>query len=60
MRLNRHSSRVVAENGLGEGAPLEGFAPVAARPSNPVPDRPSTPRVTAVEKKAVKLEWYVH
>ena len=49
----------MAENATGEGAPLEGFAPVAAKPSNPVPEQPATPRVAAVDKKAVKLEWFV-
>ena len=32
---------------------------MAAKPSNPVPDKPSTPRVSAIEKKSVKLEWFV-
>ena len=58
-RIIELAPRVVAENGMGEGAPLEGFAPVAAKPSNPVPDKPSAPRVAAVEKKSVKLEWFV-
>ena len=57
--MTEFAFRVMAENGMGESAPLEGFAPVAAKPSNPVPDRPSTPRVVAVEKKSVKLEWFV-
>jgi hypothetical protein len=51
--------RVLAANLMGDGPPLEAFAPVAAMPANPVPDQPSTPKVVEMDKKWVKIEWFV-
>ncbi|XP_059095455.1 twitchin-like [Tigriopus californicus] len=51
--------RVLASNTNGEGEPLECFVPVCPMPSNPVPDKPSTPKVKAQDKKWVSLEWFV-
>ena len=51
--------RVTAGNSQGEGEPLECFVPVCAKPSNPVPEKPSTPKVKDQDKKWVKLEWFV-
>ena len=49
----------MAANSQGEGEPLECFVPVCAKPSNPVPEKPCTPKVKDQDKKWVKLEWFV-
>ena len=50
---------MTAANSQGEGEPLECFIPVCARPSNPVPEKPCTPKIKDQDKKWVKLEWFV-
>lgn len=51
--------RVLAVNAQGESEPLESFVPVCACPSNPVPEKPATPRIKEQDKRWVKLEWFM-